>query len=203
MSPLLSRFLHQSSLSPTPWAKTERRAQVRPVLLTKAASEQRAAGSSSSSWEKTGTFWILLPWMPQTRRPVQACEITHSYVNNKRTNWQNCRLGLSAKWPADKTEVSLQVQRSSDNAAHVFKPRHKINRPTMNFKFAESTYIIRSERPIEPPTQINQHACHLYLDSHLDVETLVVVCVSLWLHTHTFSDSGLNTFEFWRLTWFF
>lgn len=89
LSPLLSRFLHQSPLSSTPWAKTERRAGARRVLLTKATSEQWAAGSSSSSREKTGTFGILLPRMPQTRRPVQACEITHSYVNNKRTNWQS------------------------------------------------------------------------------------------------------------------
>lgn len=65
--------------------------------------------SSPHSREKTGIMCIPLPWMPQTLRPVQACVITHSFVNNKGTNWQNYRLDFPVKWPAEITKLSSQV----------------------------------------------------------------------------------------------
>lgn len=167
MSPLLSRSSHPSSLSSTPWAKTERRSEARWGFIDK------------SSIRKV-SCWLLLFLLRENRhilnpailnatdwRPVQACEITHSYVNNKRTNWQNCRLDFSAKWPADKTKVSLQVQCSSDNAAHGFKLRHKINRPTMSC--AESIYVILIEPPLEVHTQKNStpsSSSHLWTLKH-------------------------------------
>lgn len=119
-------------------------------------SQNRDESRSSPSFidkSNIGTLscWLLLFLLRENRHildpaapnatDAEACPglWNHSLLcqqqENKLTNY---RLGLSAKWPADKTEVSLQVQRSSDNAARVFKPWHKINRPTMSFEFAES-----------------------------------------------------------------
>lgn len=111
------------------WGKTESKTQGLRFYWQKQYPNSEPLAPPLHSWEKTGTLWILLLRMPQTLRPVQACVITHSYVNNKGTNWQNYRLGFLVKWPADITKLSPQLQHSSDNVLprksnffHVLKP---------------------------------------------------------------------------------
>lgn len=107
ISPLLSRFPNQSLCPKTStWRdKTGRETNTLRFLLTIAKSKPLAATPTPLfPREKT-----LHKWMPQTLRPVQACVITHSFFNNRGTNWQSYRLDFPVKWPADTTGMSSQV----------------------------------------------------------------------------------------------